>query len=107
MPYGFLYYHLPGFDSMRVPARFSILYLLSVAALAGLGLTWLLGAAGRNSRAAARHCALARTGRSRSLLIAAERRRVAEPALHDPRDRDAGPRSRRSIAGWRRSPTPS
>jgi hypothetical protein len=43
MPYGFLYYHLPGFDSMRVPARFGIVYLLSVAGLAGLGLTWLLG----------------------------------------------------------------
>lgn len=43
MPYGFLYYHLPGFDSMRVPARFGILYVLSVAGLAGLGLTWLMG----------------------------------------------------------------
>lgn len=43
MPYGFLYFHLPGFDSMRVPARFNILYGLVVAALAGLGLTWLLG----------------------------------------------------------------
>jgi hypothetical protein len=43
MPYGFLYFRLPGFDSMRVPARFNILYGLSVAALAGLGLHWLLG----------------------------------------------------------------
>ena len=45
MPYGFLYYHLPGFDSMRVPARFGILFALSVAGLAALGLTWLLGRA--------------------------------------------------------------
>lgn len=43
MPYGFLYFHLPGFDSMRVPARFNILYGLSLAALAGIGLHWLLG----------------------------------------------------------------
>ncbi|MGN6757801.1 MAG: hypothetical protein ACTHMJ_15580 [Thermomicrobiales bacterium] len=42
MPYGFLYFHVPGFDSMRVPARIGILYLLSVAGLASLGLTWLL-----------------------------------------------------------------
>lgn len=41
MPYGFLYNHLPGFDSMRVPARFNILYGLAVAALAGLGVQWL------------------------------------------------------------------
>jgi hypothetical protein len=45
MPYGFLYYRLPGFDSMRVPARIGILYALSVAGLAALGLTWLLGRA--------------------------------------------------------------
>jgi hypothetical protein len=42
MPYGFLYFHVPGFDSMRVPARIGILYLLSVAGLASLGLSWLL-----------------------------------------------------------------
>ena len=45
MPYGFLYFHLPGFDSMRVPARFGILFGLSVAGLAALGLTWILGKA--------------------------------------------------------------
>ncbi len=43
MPYGFLYFHFPGFDSMRVPARFGILFVLSVAGLAGVGLSWLLG----------------------------------------------------------------
>jgi len=43
MPYGFLYFHFPGFDSMRVPARFGILFILSVAGLAGVGLNWLLG----------------------------------------------------------------
>jgi hypothetical protein len=46
MPYGFLYVHLPGFDSMRVPARFNILYGLVLAALAGVGLTWLLARVG-------------------------------------------------------------
>ncbi|HEY8596995.1 MAG TPA: hypothetical protein VIL85_01115 [Thermomicrobiales bacterium] len=45
MPYGFLYFHLPGFDSMRVPARMGILFGLSVAGLAAIGLTWLLGKA--------------------------------------------------------------
>jgi hypothetical protein len=34
---------MPGLDSMRVPARIGILYLLSVSALAGIGLTWTLG----------------------------------------------------------------
>jgi hypothetical protein len=46
MPYGFLYVNLPGFDSMRVPARFNILYGLAVAALGGLGLQWLLAKVG-------------------------------------------------------------
>ncbi len=46
MPYGFLYVNLPGFDAMRVPARFNILYGLAVAALAGLGLHWLLAKIG-------------------------------------------------------------
>lgn len=42
MPYGFFYFHFPGFDSMRVPARFGILFGLSVAGLAGVGLHGLL-----------------------------------------------------------------
>ncbi len=42
MPYQFLYQYLPGFDGMRVPARFGRLFAISVAALAGYGLTWLL-----------------------------------------------------------------
>lgn len=43
LPYHYLYHHLPLFDAMRVPARLGILYALSVAGLAGLGLTRLLG----------------------------------------------------------------
>lgn len=42
LPYHYLYDYLPGFDSMRVPARIGILYGLSVAGLAGVGLSWLL-----------------------------------------------------------------
>jgi hypothetical protein len=42
MPYGFLLFRVPGFDSMRVPARINVLYGLSVAGLASLGLTWVL-----------------------------------------------------------------
>lgn len=42
LPYHLLYQYLPGFDSMRVPARLGILYGLSIAGLAGCGLTWLL-----------------------------------------------------------------
>lgn len=53
LPYHYLYYHLPLFDAMRVPARLGILYALSVAGLAGFGLHWLLGrmAAANSSRA--------------------------------------------------------
>jgi hypothetical protein len=54
MPYGFLYTHLPGFDSMRVPARFNILYGLAVAALAGLGLHALLARLGTHPGRTAR-----------------------------------------------------
>ena len=37
LPYDVLYWHLPGWDSMRVPARFGALYLLGVAGLAAVG----------------------------------------------------------------------
>ncbi|MGH9391944.1 MAG: hypothetical protein ACRD1Z_20265, partial [Vicinamibacteria bacterium] len=37
LPYRFFYRHLPGFDSIRVPARISILALFGIAILAGLG----------------------------------------------------------------------
>lgn len=38
MPYDLLYWHLPGWDSMRVPARFGALCLLAVAGLAAVGI---------------------------------------------------------------------
>ncbi len=38
LPYDVLYWHLPGWDSMRVPARFGALYLLGVAGLAAVGI---------------------------------------------------------------------
>lgn len=38
LPYDVLYWHLPGWDSMRVPARFGAVYLLAVAGLAAVGI---------------------------------------------------------------------
>ncbi len=37
LPYRFFYRHLPGFDSIRVAARISVLALFGIAVLAGLG----------------------------------------------------------------------
>lgn len=45
LPYGFLYRHVPGFDGMRVPARISVLALLGIAVLAGMGAAWALSKA--------------------------------------------------------------
>lgn len=42
LPFRVLYTYLPGFDSMRVPARFAIVVMLAIAALAGLGAAYLL-----------------------------------------------------------------
>lgn len=42
LPYDLLYWHLPGWDSMRVPARFGALFLLGVAGLAASGATALV-----------------------------------------------------------------
>lgn len=36
-PYHFLYWHVPGFDGLRVPARFAMLVLLFLSVTAGLG----------------------------------------------------------------------
>lgn len=36
-PYGFLYEHVPGFDGVRVPARFGSVVVLMLAILAGYG----------------------------------------------------------------------
>jgi len=46
LPYGVLFWHLPGFDSMRVPARFGTLFLLGIAGLAASGTTALLARVG-------------------------------------------------------------
>ena len=51
-PYAFLLDHVPGYDGLRVPARFLMIVALFTAALAGFGAAWLLGAArGRFLRA--------------------------------------------------------
>lgn len=42
LPYDLLFWHLPGWDSMRVPARFGTLFLLGIAGLAATGMTALL-----------------------------------------------------------------
>jgi hypothetical protein len=41
LPYDIFYWHVPGFDSMRVPARFGTLFLLGLAGLAATGVTAL------------------------------------------------------------------
>jgi hypothetical protein len=41
-PYSFLFYLVPGFSSIRVPARFAIMVLLGVCVLAGYGYKKLL-----------------------------------------------------------------
>ncbi len=41
LPYSWLYHHLPGFKSMRVPARFGLLASLSLAVLAAIGFVLL------------------------------------------------------------------
>ena len=38
-PYHFLYYYVPGFEGLRVPARFAMLVLLFLSIAAGLGAT--------------------------------------------------------------------
>jgi len=39
MPYDLLYYYVPGFTSMRVPARIVVLAMLGIAVLAGYGMS--------------------------------------------------------------------
>lgn len=60
-PYDVLYWHLPGWDSMRVPGRFGTLFLLAIAALAASGMTGILGRVGtaRLFRLRAAHAAYA------------------------------------------------
>ena len=42
LPAPFYYFRsLPGFDSIRVPARFGIVFMLGLSGLAGLGAAWL------------------------------------------------------------------
>lgn len=36
-PYNFFYWHVPGFDGLRVPARFAMLVMLFLSSAAGLG----------------------------------------------------------------------
>ncbi len=52
MPYQLLYEYVPGFDGLRVPARFSMLVALFLAVLAGLGAAALDRRGGALARAA-------------------------------------------------------
>lgn len=52
-PYRFLYYWLPGFDGMRVPARFAVIVGLALAVLAGIGAAGCLNRLRRPVAAAA------------------------------------------------------
>ena len=40
--YGWLFDHVPGFNGLRVPARFSSVAIVAVAVLAGAGFAWVL-----------------------------------------------------------------
>ena len=42
MPYRVLFDYLPGFQAMRVPARFAIAVMLAISVLAGFGAAWVL-----------------------------------------------------------------
>ena len=42
-PYLLLYQWVPGFEGLRVPARFVVMMHLAVSVLAGYGLAWVLG----------------------------------------------------------------
>ena len=42
LPYMWLYQHVPGFDALRVPARFGQLFMLGLAVCAGYGVAALL-----------------------------------------------------------------
>jgi len=42
LPYDLFYWHVPGFDSMRAPGRFGVLFLLGIAGLAATGATAIL-----------------------------------------------------------------
>lgn len=47
LPYKWFYEHVPGWDSMRVPHRFALLFMLGLAICAGYGVAYLISRAGR------------------------------------------------------------
>jgi hypothetical protein len=49
-PYGWLYHHVPGFDGLRVPARFAMLVALALSVLGALGLHRLTNGSRRAGR---------------------------------------------------------
>ncbi len=49
-PFAFLFDHVPGFNGVRVPARFAVVAMLAAAALAGVGWAALTGRLSARSR---------------------------------------------------------
>jgi hypothetical protein len=54
LPYAWLYDHMPGWDSMRVPHRFALLFMLGLAVCAGYGVARLVGLEGGGQKAGSR-----------------------------------------------------
>jgi len=52
-PYDWLWRAIPGWDGMRVPARFGVVVFLALAVIGGLGITILIDRFGRRGQAAA------------------------------------------------------
>jgi hypothetical protein len=51
-PYSLLYYIVPGFSGLRVPARFAAVTIVGLAVLAGAGFTWVFERMSRRAAAA-------------------------------------------------------
>jgi len=112
LPYGWLYEHVPGFDALRVPARFGLLFMLGLAVCAGYGLASCETRVARrelskprewHSLLASRYSLLVRVGAM--ALVALEYWAPGQPALYTPTGKAApalyswlaGPQAARAI----------
>lgn len=83
-PYGWLYWHVPGFNGLRVPARYAMLTVCSLAVLGGFGVRALL--ARRSGRAVVLVCSALFLVESTAMPITLDKRMAAAPY------RDTAPR---------------